>query len=346
MAEPQGTKDLESNAGIYSITNLNNGKRYIGSTTRSFRIRWQNHRGDLLHQKHRNSKLQRAWNKHGEGAFAWEILIVCPPHMVIQWEQVCINAYQATDDAKGYNINPTAGNSRGRVVSQEQRAKMRGRVVSQETRDKMSRAAQNRTPEHRAAIAAANRARPAWLREQIAATHRGRKLSEETRAKMSARKRGVPKSPEHRANLATANRSRAAAMTPAQHAENGRKAQAARTPEMRSQALAAMHAAISRLTPERKREIAHRASAAARERITSMSPNELAEYRRRQLAGIKRVAIPDELRGRLLSMADEGMSAQTLATWLRTEGVQCSRSTVATRLKQLRDGRTDLARLP
>ena len=55
--------------GIYSITNLTNGKRYIGKSL-SIHSRWSQHRRDLKKGIHHSGFLQNAWNKYGEDNFA------------------------------------------------------------------------------------------------------------------------------------------------------------------------------------------------------------------------------------------------------------------------------------
>jgi len=57
------------NTGVYSITCLKTGKRYIGSTAQGFNIRLKTHLNSLRANKHINTKLQRAWNKYTESQF-------------------------------------------------------------------------------------------------------------------------------------------------------------------------------------------------------------------------------------------------------------------------------------
>ena len=59
--------------GIYQILCVPTGKIYIGST-QDINKRWRDHRCLLRCGRHENSKLQRAWNKYGEEAFAFSIL--------------------------------------------------------------------------------------------------------------------------------------------------------------------------------------------------------------------------------------------------------------------------------
>ena len=60
-------------SGIYTITNIANGHRYVGSAVDMGR-RWSQHKGSLLSNRHHSIYLQRAWNKHGENTFEFEVL--------------------------------------------------------------------------------------------------------------------------------------------------------------------------------------------------------------------------------------------------------------------------------
>lgn len=64
------------NCGIYSITNIKNGKIYIGSSN-DFLRRKKDHLWALKANKHHSSKLQNSWNKYGEESFIFEIVEVC-----------------------------------------------------------------------------------------------------------------------------------------------------------------------------------------------------------------------------------------------------------------------------
>lgn len=60
--------------GVYEIKNVKNGKRYIGSTKKSFDIRWEQHRKNLRKNNHINNHLQHAWNKYGEESFEFSVI--------------------------------------------------------------------------------------------------------------------------------------------------------------------------------------------------------------------------------------------------------------------------------
>ena len=67
---------LPHKPGIYSITNVQNGNRYIGSAT-DLHNRCCKHRAMLRGGYHENEHLQRAWNKYGEEHFVFIELEIC-----------------------------------------------------------------------------------------------------------------------------------------------------------------------------------------------------------------------------------------------------------------------------
>ena len=69
-------EDLDK-TGVYRITNLINGKSYIGSTKQSFKIRMKHHVNSLRRNSHKNLHLQNAWNKYGEENFEFSIVESC-----------------------------------------------------------------------------------------------------------------------------------------------------------------------------------------------------------------------------------------------------------------------------
>jgi len=96
------------NTGIYTITNKTTGKIYVGSSTVDIIKRLNHHYYSLQNNKHKNSHLQRAWNKYGEDDFIMEVLEYCDKEFCLSTEQYWINMLNVTDRSFGYNINPLA----------------------------------------------------------------------------------------------------------------------------------------------------------------------------------------------------------------------------------------------
>lgn len=61
-------------ATIYVITNMQNGRQYVGATILALSVRWSNHKSMLRNKLHTNGILQFDWDYYGSDAFTCEIL--------------------------------------------------------------------------------------------------------------------------------------------------------------------------------------------------------------------------------------------------------------------------------
>ncbi len=172
------------NTGIYEIRNIVTGKRYIGSAVH-FRRRKAVHLALLRAGKHRNAKLQASWDKHGERAFEFRLLVVCGREDLVMYEQRLIDGFNTVGD--GYNLLPVAGSALGFRHSNQHKASLagnqnaRGMKHSDETRRRLAQASlgnkhglgHKRSAEHRAAISLAHKGRkqsPEQVAKRVAAT--------------------------------------------------------------------------------------------------------------------------------------------------------------------------------
>jgi len=97
------TEKLKTQIGVYEIRNIINNKVYIGSTIMSFHRRWDHHRSLLRANTHKNVHLQRAWNKHGEENFIFNVLEIVAECCTLDVEQTYLDTI-----SEKYNINPLA----------------------------------------------------------------------------------------------------------------------------------------------------------------------------------------------------------------------------------------------
>lgn len=94
--------------GIYKITNLENGRVYIGQTRQTFKERWRTHlKRGVKAEPGTQNKLYNAMWEDGIENFTFEVLSECSAEELSQKEKEYIALYHA--DTWGYNS--TAGNS-------------------------------------------------------------------------------------------------------------------------------------------------------------------------------------------------------------------------------------------
>ena len=97
-------------AYIYQITNLINGKIYIGKTERSVSERWREHIKDSQKEENKHRPLYRAFNKYGLENFSIEIIEECANNQELDIkESYWIKYYNSNDASCGYNL--TSGGS-------------------------------------------------------------------------------------------------------------------------------------------------------------------------------------------------------------------------------------------
>lgn len=164
--------ELKNKSGIYKITNISNGKVYVGSAVKLTR-RFNDHKNQLIGHRHANKYLQNSWNKYGQESFIFEIIeFVDELELLIQREQFWIDCLNVIDNKIGYNISPTAGSTLGYKQSEETLEK-KSKI--------MKMYFENITPEQ------AEKRSLNISKSKLAKNHR---MSDETRRKMSIAKKG------------------------------------------------------------------------------------------------------------------------------------------------------------
>ncbi len=146
-------------SGVYTITNLVNGKIYVGSCSSNITQRLCNHRNELKRGIHKNSYLQRSYNKYGKDNFVYEVLEYHLPEYCVSMEQYWTNSLGVLNRSLGYNIAPVAGSSLGQKRTKEQcenisksvKGKRKGslnpnfgKTWSNETREKIANSTRNK----------------------------------------------------------------------------------------------------------------------------------------------------------------------------------------------------------
>lgn len=94
--------------GIYKITNLENGRCYVGQTRQAFKERWRTHlKRGVKAEPGTQNKLYAAMWEDGAENFTFEVLATCAPEELNEKERDYIALYHA--DTWGYN--GTGGNA-------------------------------------------------------------------------------------------------------------------------------------------------------------------------------------------------------------------------------------------
>ena len=184
-------------SGIYEIVNTITGKRYVGSAV-NIRVRRNQHFRRLRKGDHHSTHLQSAWNKYGEAAFQFRLLLECSK------DDLLIEEQKQIDRKSEYNMTKGAGSCLGRPVSLETRKKI--------AEAHMGRKLGPRGEEHRRLLSEANKGK-SKSDAHMNALQQARRAYEFTEEDRQARSEGMKrayaegkrereKSPDHRAKIA------------------------------------------------------------------------------------------------------------------------------------------------
>jgi len=156
---------------IYMIENQLNGKCYIGSTT-NYKSRWYAHKSTLRNGIHHSFILQKAWDKWGEEAFKFKLLLQCAVKDMLFYETLCMKL-------QSYNLQRTPRQVLFRG----------GWKHSEEFKQKISLVHKGVpfTEEHKAKLSAARKGyvHDAAFKEKARLRQTGRKYSQATGKKIS-----------------------------------------------------------------------------------------------------------------------------------------------------------------
>lgn len=144
---------IYSTYGIYRITNITDGKSYIGKTGMNFGDRWDSHRSLLNSGKHDNQYLQNAWNKYGKDNFEFAIIEVVDNvdllndleiKYIAKYREMGLS-YNIQDGGDGgWNLGRHLSDETKKKIGAKNRVNMTGRKLSGATRQKMSESQKKR----------------------------------------------------------------------------------------------------------------------------------------------------------------------------------------------------------
>lgn len=195
---------------IYVIKNIVNDKKYIGSTC-DFARRKRQHSHELIHQKHSNDYLQKAWNKYGKKSFEWELIEYIPNiNLLKEKEQYWMDKFKVCNDKYGYNIDPKADRKNlseetKRKIGNANRTKLKGRKINKETCKIFAIAQKKRHRENPMSQETKDK-----ISRNNARYWQGKTMSEAVRKKISENSarhwQGKKRSKEHRKKLSRAHK--------------------------------------------------------------------------------------------------------------------------------------------
>ncbi len=172
---------MKNISAIYTITNSQNGKMYVGFTD-NFQERKANHLLELSKNIHRNPHLQGAYNKYGKSSIEIEIIEECSINLLVAMEHYWATILNVHNPDFGYNIAPT------NPLTRSSRP-MLGKKHTKETKEKISK---NRKGKR---VGIDNpffgKTHSPEIKKIMSEKSLGRKVSQEGRNNMSKARKGI-----------------------------------------------------------------------------------------------------------------------------------------------------------
>jgi group I intron endonuclease len=190
----------KSISGIYKITNLINGKAYIGEA-KDIYSRWYEHRHVarcLLNGIKRSPcSIHYAMAKYGVDNFKFETVLEIDKNkltdtMLSTFEIFFIADYNTFE--KGYNETKGGEGTKGYKLSKESKEKIskahKGKIVSEQVRKQIGQALRGKSPSNTAKINHKKAMRSPIVRKKIGEANRRRLISNEQKDKISKSMKG------------------------------------------------------------------------------------------------------------------------------------------------------------
>lgn len=110
--------------GIYKITNIADGKIYVGQSV-DLRERGQDHFRKLRQKRHGNPHMQNSFNKYGQDSFKFKVIEECVREDLYKRECFWMSFYQSHIREFGFNIDIPDPERESTGVSDETKKKLR-----------------------------------------------------------------------------------------------------------------------------------------------------------------------------------------------------------------------------
>lgn len=198
---------------VYRITNMVNGKCYVGQTWHSLSVRVKGHVADAFSSKRRGcTAIHAAIRKYGISSFTWEILEEASTQKALDWLESDYIEELGTMSPNGYNL--TTGGLGGRKSEEtkercrEANKKQFSSIEARKQHSEIARKYFQEHPEARERISSqfkGKKRNPDAVKKMIE-TITGRKLSQETKAKISSKATGRKHTTETKKKISEASK--------------------------------------------------------------------------------------------------------------------------------------------